>query len=176
MVDPRYRLRPATAADRGQLLTLYATTRADELTLTGWPEAQCLAFAEMQFDAQTKHYSQHWPQSLCHLILVDVGRGCSAEEQVAGRLWLDRRADSLHVLDISLLPMYRGQGLGSRCLRDLMARAGAEGLPLSISVEIHNPARRLYQRLGFNAQGEPLGLYQRMAWHPASLREPMQQE
>ena len=176
MANIRYRLRPATANDRSQLLAIYASTRADELALTGWSEAQCQTFAAMQFEAQTKHYSQHWPMSLCQLILVDDGKGCSDGEQVAGRLWLGQRADSLHVLDISLLPRHRGQGLGGRCLRDLMARAATDGLTLSISVVIHNPARRLYERLGFDAQGAPLGLYQRMAWHPAKRREPMHQE
>lgn len=172
MTAPVYRLRPTTANDREALLAIYASTRTDELAQTGWPEDQCQAFVAMQFEAQTRHYTQHWPQSQCQLILVDGG----SNEVVAGRLWLDRRAETLHVLDISLLPAHRGQGLGGRCLRDLMARAGAEGLALSISVEINNPAGRLYQRLGLEAEGEPQGLYQRMTWHPARLREPLHQE
>jgi ribosomal protein S18 acetylase RimI-like enzyme len=80
---------------------------------------------------------------------------------VAGRLWLDEGDDRLHILDIALLPAWRGRGLGTRCLQALAEAAGQR--PLSIHVEIHNPARRLYERLGFVAEGEPLGLYQAMA-------------
>ncbi|MFK9714769.1 GNAT family N-acetyltransferase, partial [Escherichia coli] len=77
-----------------------------------------------------------------------------------GWLWLDDRAEGLHILDISLLPAWRGRGLGTRCLTALAA--ANEGRALSIQVEIHNPARRLYERLGFAADGAPEGLYQAM--------------
>ncbi|MGZ7242501.1 GNAT family N-acetyltransferase, partial [Streptococcus pyogenes] len=70
-------------------------------------------------------------------------------EAVAGRLWVDAHADRLQVLDIALLPAYRGQGLGTRCLQELATEAERSGLALGIHVELHNPARRLYERLGF---------------------------
>ena len=51
---------------------------------------------------------------------------------------------------IALMPPYRGQGIGTRLLRQLVADAEAAGHPgLSLSVHAKNPARRLYQRLGF---------------------------
>ncbi len=51
---------------------------------------------------------------------------------------------------IALMPSYRGQGIGTRLLRQLLADAEAAGHPgLSLSVHAKNPARRLYQRLGF---------------------------
>jgi hypothetical protein len=37
---------------------------------------------------------------------------------------------------------------------------------LGIYVEIHNPARRLYERLGFIVCGEPQGLYLQMLCPP----------
>lgn len=160
-----HRLRPATPGDRASLLAVYASTRTDELALTGWPPAQCQAFITMQFDAQWRHYSQHHPQALCQLIVADG----AAAGTCLGRLWVDRGADRLHVLDISLLPTARGQGIGSTLLRQLMAEAQQRGVALTISVEVHNPARRLYARLGFQPRGEPQGIHQRMAWQPAAL-------
>ena len=145
-----YRLRTATEADVGWQLAIHAGTRADELALTGWASEQREAFVAGQHRAQQRHYRQHFPQSVCELILVG--------DEVAGRLWTDERADRLHILDIALLPAWRGRGLGTRCLRDLAAR----GRPLSIQVELHNPARRLYERLGFVADGAPQGLHQAM--------------
>jgi len=145
-----YQLRPATNADEDWQLAIYAGTRADELALTGWSPSQCEAFVRQQHRAQQQHYRAHFPLSVCQLILVDG--------VVAGRLWLDGREDHVHILDIALLPAWRGRGLGTRCLQDL-ARGGQT---LGIQVELHNPARRLYERLGFVAQGLPQGLHQAM--------------
>lgn len=157
-------LRRVEPADRGFLLQVYAGTRADELALTGWDTDSCERFLRMQFDAQCAHYERHWPKSDHSVIQVGT-----AEHLVpVGRLWVDHRTDALHVLDIALLPDWRGRGLGSTCLRRLMDEAAASGLPLTIFVEHDNPARRLYERLGFNAVGEPQGMHQRMAW-PAQL-------
>jgi len=162
-----YRLRPTTTADEAWQFAIYASTRADELALTGWPPEQCEAFVQQQHRAQQQHYRRHFPGSACQLILA------GSNNEVAGRLWLDERPDCLHILDIALLPAWRGRGLGTRCLLDLAARAG--GRPLGIQVEIHNPARRLYERLGFVADGEPEGLYQAML-RPADARNPHTEE
>lgn len=153
-----YRLRPATPDDDAWQLAIYASTRADELALTGWPPAQREAFVHQQHRAQQLHYRQHFPRSACQLIVV--------ADAVAGRLWTDPRDAGLHILDIAVLPAWRGQGLGTRCLLAL----AAGGQRLSIQVEIHNPARRLYERLGFVTAGEPQGLYQPM-FKPAAQPE-----
>jgi len=145
-----YRLRVATPADEAWQLAIYAGARADEMAMTGWPLEQCAAFVAMQHRAQQRHYAQHFPRSVCHLVLV--------EGDVAGRLWLDEQGERLHILDIALLPAWRGRGIGTRCLQAL----ADQGRVLSIQVEIHNPARRLYERLGFVAAGAVQGLYQAM--------------
>ncbi len=170
-------LQPVTPNDRELLLELYASTRADELALTDWSDAQRLAFVEMQFDAQTQHYSRQRPQAVCQLIVLDdrPNEG-SRKDRAVGRLWVDREGDSLHVLDITLLPQARGQGVGSALLRELMAEAQQQGQQVTISVEVHNPARHLYERLGFKAQGGVQGIYQRMAWKPAPLHQLEHQE
>jgi ribosomal protein S18 acetylase RimI-like enzyme len=72
----------------------------------------------------------------------------------AGRLYLDRSGSELHVLDIALLPPFRGRGIGSRLLGQLAAEADAASVPLTVYVEKQNPARRLYERLGFREVDE----------------------
>ena len=52
-------------------------------------------------------------------------------------------------LSIALRPGFRDQGVGGKLLRTLLRHA-AEGFEaLSLSVDIRNPATRLYGRLGF---------------------------
>jgi predicted GNAT family acetyltransferase len=69
-------------------------------------------------------------------------------------------------VDIALTPPYRGRGLGTRLLRGLIAEAEQSGRPLSLHVETHNPARRLYERLGFRPAGDSGEVYLRMEYAP----------
>lgn len=53
-------------------------------------------------------------------------------------------------LAIAVAARQRGQGIGERLLRELEQVARREGISrLSLSVDAENPARRLYQRLGY---------------------------
>ena len=57
-------------------------------------------------------------------------------------------------LSVCVLPGYRGAGLGAELVGAAVAEARRRGLPaLSLSVEEGNPARRLYERLGFRPAG-----------------------
>jgi ribosomal protein S18 acetylase RimI-like enzyme len=159
-------LRPAGAADDDFLRRVYASTRADELALTGWDAAQREAFIAMQYRAQAAHHHAQWPEAVQSVI---VARQDGAAHD-AGRLWLHSRAGAIHVLDIALLPAWRGLGLGTRCLQDLMQQAAASQRALTIYVEAGNPARRLYDRLGFAPAGPPQGVHQHMAWRPRVMQ------
>ncbi|HTD51708.1 MAG TPA: GNAT family N-acetyltransferase, partial [Thermoanaerobaculia bacterium] len=62
---------------------------------------------------------------------------------------LHRKPKEIRLVDIALLPAFRGKGVGTRLLAELIAEAKGRGVPLTIHVELFNPARRLYDRLGF---------------------------
>lgn len=160
MAKPAVILRPVSQADQDFLLRVYASTRAAELALTGWDEPTGNAFLQMQFNAQATHYRQHWPTSE-HSVIEALSRGTN---QPVGRLWIDRRADSIHVLDIAVLSEFCGHGIGGACFARLMDEASHAAKALTIQVEQGNPARRLYDRLGFKPVGPQLGLHQLMAW------------
>ena len=83
----------------------------------------------------------------------------------AGRLYVDRRPGDLRIVDIALLPAFRGRGIGAGLIAGLQHEAAAEGRIVSIHVEVHNPAAQLYERLGF-AIAADLGVYRRMEWTP----------
>lgn len=144
-------LRPIREEDMEFLLRLYATTRADELAMVPWTDEQKEAFVRQQFEAQHAWWSEHYPDASFDLVLRDG--------EPIGRLYVDRWEREIRIVDIALLPEHRGGGIGSRLLRQVFAEGDAAGKPVSIHVEVFNPARRLYERLGFNYQGEPKGVY-----------------
>jgi ribosomal protein S18 acetylase RimI-like enzyme len=150
-------LRPASPEDREFLLSVYASTRTEELAPVPWTDEQKAAFLRMQFDAQDAHYRAHYEGATYAVIEVDG--------VPAGRLYLHRRPKEIRLVDISLLPPFRGAGIGTRLLAELIAEAKAGGVPLTIHVEMSNPARRLYERLGF-APVEEHGVYLLMKRRP----------
>jgi len=156
-MPPPVTLRAATAADRELLVAVFASTRMDELALTDWSEEQKNQFCRMQFAAQDSHYRQHYPTAEYSVIELAGA--------AAGRLTLDRWQNEIRVMDIAILPEYRGRGIGSHLLRALQDEAAAAGKCLSIHVERSNPALRLYQRLGFQTLEEN-GLHLLMQWRP----------
>jgi ribosomal protein S18 acetylase RimI-like enzyme len=146
-------LRPIEPADEEFLLAVYASTRADELAVVGWTDEQKAAFVRHQFDAQAAHYREHYTTCSFDVILVDG--------EPAGRLYVDRWPKETRIVDIALLPAWRGRGVG----RELIEAILAEGREVSIHVERFNPAQRLYVRLGFEAE-DAGPVYVLMRWTP----------
>jgi ribosomal protein S18 acetylase RimI-like enzyme len=146
----RVDLRPATPADRELLYRVYAATRANELAAVDWPETAVDAFLRQQFDAQDQHYRLNYPGATFEVIVVDG--------EPAGRLYLHVKAEETRVIDIALLPRFRGHGVGSRLMEEVLAAAADRGLCVTIHVERNNPALAWYHRLGF-AMAEDRGVY-----------------
>ena len=71
-----------------------------------------------------------------------------------GLLKVVRGEDSWDLVQIQILPEKQGGGLGSIILEKLLADADEAGASVSLSVLRANPARRLYERLGFRIVGE----------------------
>jgi ribosomal protein S18 acetylase RimI-like enzyme len=80
-----------------------------------------------------------------------------------GYLLLDRKPDRWWIVDIAVLAAHRGRGLGTRVLEECKRRAVAAGAGLQLQVSPLNPARRLYERLGFRNAGEDAVAVQ-MVW------------
>ncbi len=151
-------LRPATDDDLPLLERIYASTREDELKVTGWTEEQKAAFCKQQFDAQHQYYHQMFPDAKYDLIVEG--------DEPIGRLYLEHRDDELRVIDIALLPTHRGRGIGARLMQDILDQAAELGRMVRIHVEHSNPAMKLYHRLGFR-KIEEQGVYWLMEWTPS---------
>ena len=153
------RYRPATEEDLPFLFALYASTRADEMRMVQWNDGEKLAFLEMQFRAQKSHYEEFYSDAE-HLVIEKDGAPI-------GRLYIDRAPEDIRIVDIALLPEARGGGIGTMLLREILDEAAASSRVVSIHVEIYNPAKHLYERLGFQYV-ETTGIYQLMKWRAAT--------
>jgi GNAT superfamily N-acetyltransferase len=155
--DEAITLRDALPADRAFLLALYTSTRADEFAQLGWPVEMERSLMQKQFEAQCGDYERKHPGALCQIIEL---RRCPV-----GRLWVAQDGRCLTVLDISLIAELRGHGIGTDCLLRVQQRAAAARLDVELQVVLGNPARHLYERLGFRCIGDS-GVRQAMVWTP----------
>jgi ribosomal protein S18 acetylase RimI-like enzyme len=150
-------LRVATQADYLFLRNLYASTREEEMKQFPFDELRKKEFLDQQFAAQYQHYQLHYPTCERNIIEIDG--------KPAGRLWIDEWKDQIRLVDIALMPDWRGSGVGSTLVREVLERGRSAGKPVTIHVEAYNPALRMYERMGF-ARVDTNGVYFLMKWTP----------
>jgi ribosomal protein S18 acetylase RimI-like enzyme len=133
---PSYSLRPAVPVDSDFIYAVRVAGLKDYVAQNwGWDESFQAARSRASFNAENYQ-----------IIVVD--------SRDVGALWVESRENELFLADIEILPEWRGRGLGTSIIRDLLGRARVLGRPVSLQVLKINPARRLYERLGFSVVGE----------------------
>lgn len=146
-MSPRYRLRPASEADRAWLRWLHHTTMREGVeSMWGWDEERQDTLFDGNFTTKS-------------LQIVQV------EARDVGVIAVTRRPSELFLDNIQLVPDYQGQGLGTALIRDLQGEARAEGMPVALRVIVSNRARMLYERLGFVITGQSDTHYH-LRWSP----------
>lgn len=143
--------------DMAFLADLYRSTRWDEVSQAPWSDQQRIDFLNQQFNAQHTHYQTHYPHSEKLIIKQD--------ETSIGRIYIDRDHTSICLIDVALLTKHRGQGLGTKLLKELLHEAQSTDKKVVIHVENFNPAYHWYLKHGFE-QMEDKGVYQYMEWFP----------
>ncbi len=71
----------------------------------------------------------------------------------AGLLEVTRHPDAIEVVNLELAPAFQRRGIGTAILTEIQAEATAREAAVLLQVLKVNPARRLYERLGFVATG-----------------------
>jgi GNAT superfamily N-acetyltransferase len=150
-------LRPEVPEDRPFLLDLYLSTRDDEAGFRDLPPAERTALLAQQLDWQTRHYREAYPHAWFTIIMVD--------QRPAGRLYVARMTDCLRVVDISLLPEFRGHGIGTHLLKNIQAESMRTQSPVRLAVVVSDPVLGFYQRLGFRMTGTR-GIRHELEWTP----------
>jgi len=137
-----FSLRPTTAGDEALLRTLFAADRREELLAAGLGGQQVEQLLDMQYRAQRHQYLAAFPGA--DSAVIESGG------EAVGRLLVDRRGRDVRLVDIALLPAARAHGIGSDVLETLQQQARETGGSIRLQVARGNPARRLYERLGFS--------------------------
>jgi GNAT superfamily N-acetyltransferase len=151
-------LRKFSPDDIPFMLSLYGSIRESELAITNFTEQEKRAFIEQQFTAQFAHYNQYYCSDFFSIIEWDG--------QPVGRLFVDYWQTEIRIVDIALTADHRNAGLGSYLLNGLFKQAEKTNKPVTIHVEHNNPAKRLYERLGFVFKTQTNEVYLLMEWLP----------
>jgi ribosomal protein S18 acetylase RimI-like enzyme len=148
-------LRPANADDEDFLFELFASTREEFNFLE---ETQRQAILKMQYEARRFQYDEVYPQAEGSIIIL--------ADRPAGRMLVDEGEQEITLIDIAVLPEYRGSGIGTQLLQDLLKRGVNARKSVKLQVFKSNPAVRLYERLGFSQVSEE-SMYFEMIFEPA---------
>ncbi len=130
-----FTLRAATGADLPFLLDLRVATMAPQFERQGI----VLTAQDHQLRAEFR---------------LDAARIVERDGRALGLLKLLQESDVWTVEQFQVAPACQGLGLGAAVLRRVIAEARAASVTLRLSVLKENPARRLYERLGFRTLAE----------------------
>lgn len=129
-------LRPATRGDYDFLWWLHCATMKPYVEKTwGWDEQWQAQYFRDRFDPAARE------------IVEDDG-------VPIGCISVERREGSIFLAVIKIAPDHQNRGIGTELIRDLLNEADGRGVPVELQVLKVNPARRLYERLGFAVIGE----------------------
>jgi ribosomal protein S18 acetylase RimI-like enzyme len=130
------RFRPATESDIDYLYALHAATMKEYVDKTwGWDDA----FQESVF---RKNY-----------VPAEIRVIAFAEKDI-GMLSLEERVEDVFLRAIEIHPDYQGHGIGAAIIKRIIAQSVQKMKPVFLQVLKVNPAKRLYERLGFSVVNE----------------------
>ena len=142
---PAYTVRAAQVTDEPFLYACYKRTMLEYIEPTwGWDE-----------EFQSAAFRQHLPWHRFRIILVDttpVGGACVLET-----------ADCTLLEMMKIEPQFQRRKIGSDFVARLLDHARREGRAVRLRVMKVNPAKAMYERLGFEVVGEDLGTYEMQA-------------
>jgi len=133
-------LREARPADDVFLRSLFFEVRSEVFAAAHLEAAMLDSLLDMQFRAREMEYRRRLPD-LKHYLIESKGTS-------VGALALSE-SDEIVLADIAVQRAHRGVGIGEAALRELIEKARKSGKAIVLHVDLANPARRLYKRLGF---------------------------
>ncbi len=127
--------RPATFQDFDFLWHLHCQAFKTYIDETwGWDE-----------EWQTARFRKDFKPSETEIIVHDG--------EDIGYICVQERDDEIFLDNVAILPSHQRKGLGTQLMKELMKKAADSERPLRLNVLRVNPARSLYERLGFHVTG-----------------------
>jgi len=84
----------------------------------------------------------------------DDGEIVAVDGTDAGFLRVSEKENETVLISIHLLPKFQNQGIGTKLIKDVLAESRSKNKPVRLQVLKVNPARQLYEKLGFRVFGE----------------------
>ncbi len=137
---PSLEVRPERDTDRDFLFDLFVACS---------PLAGILppAMLTQQAELAIRGFQAAFPDAMFRIALIDG--------KPVGRIAIDwNRNGAAHTVDIAVMPDFHGSGIGRAMLRAWLDVADDYGLASTLEVIADNPARRIYERLGFMPTGD----------------------
>jgi len=136
-------VRPALPTDEIFLYELYSAIRGPEFALAPVTPTQREHLIRMQFHGQLSAYTQMYPNSCYHIVLLD--------SKPVGRLWVAQLDGEFHLVDVAVHPQLQSKGIGTALVERLQQEAARARLPIRCTVSKFNPGSlRFHKRLGFH--------------------------
>jgi GNAT superfamily N-acetyltransferase len=129
-------LRPARAEDYGFALALYVETI----------KPYTIAFMDWVDEVETARFARLWRTDDTQIITLDgIDSG-----------WVEASDDGNEIFlkQLYVVPALQRRGIGTQVMKLLLDRWRTLQRPVVLGVLKNNPARRLYERLGFVVTGE----------------------
>jgi GNAT superfamily N-acetyltransferase len=156
-------LRQAVSEDEDFLLQLFLATQPMETASWNMSAIAREQLLQMQFQGRRQTYAAQYPDA--EDLIICLNEEGDVESRV-GRHLVMRQEDAILGIDLAVLPAYQKKGLGGLVLQGVQRQCAKEGLRFRLQVLHTNPARRLYDRLGFRMVSQDL-LYVQMEWSVA---------
>jgi ribosomal protein S18 acetylase RimI-like enzyme len=151
-------VRPALPQDEIFLYDLYSAIRGPEFAQASLTPTQRDYLIRMQFRGQLSTYTQLFPNSCYHIVLLD--------SKPIGRLWVAQTEREFHLVDIAVHPGVQSKGIGTALVQRLQQEATRARLPIVCSVSRFNPGSlRFHKRLGFQLVREDM-MNSFLEWRP----------
>lgn len=151
-------VRPALPQDEIFLYELYSAVRGPEFDLAPISATQKEHLIRMQFHGQMSAYTQNYPNSCYHIVLLD--------SKPVGRLWVAPGEREFHLVDIAVHPSVQNKGIGTVLVQRLQQEATRARLPItSCCLRFNLGSLRFHKRLGFTILRED-EMYSYMQWMP----------
>jgi GNAT superfamily N-acetyltransferase len=128
-------LRDATAADRDLCFEIKKKAFGNYVDeIWGWEEG-----------VQRRLHDKDFVPDQCRIVTLN--------SQNVGLLVISTEGNSLWINQIYILPIHQNRGYGTRIIQGVIGEADQVGKTVKLQVLKINPAKKLYERLGFTVTG-----------------------